>query len=205
MSDALKLPSGRSAVEVELRQAMAAIDSVHGDGNLPPIPVDLAVSKPKHLGEYAHIWDKAVGIGINPKNSKDQHWGFTFAHEVGHFLDHKGWGGSGFSSATEAAAKAWLDAVRASPEVQRLAELHRERPRIDYYKYALKKNELWARSYAQWIAVRSGDKKMLETLTKIKTDAAREGYRMSQWGAAEFEPIAKAIDDLFAMLGWRHP
>jgi hypothetical protein len=106
------------------------------------------------------------------------------------------------------AAEVWRKAVLNSPEYQRLQEIRaqsadRNQHRLSVYYTSLK--EAWARSYAQWVATRSGDAKMIKDLINIKADASNEAYRLSQWGTVEFEPIGKAIDDLFAMLGWRHP
>ena len=203
VSRALLMPSGRTGAAKELREALAAIDSVHGDGALPAIPVELSRTG-RALGQYRFMpmVDRSVDIKVSRTGT---HQRLTFAHEVGHFLDHKGWGGSGFAAGSDPAAKAWRDAVINSPEVQRLAELRRTNPGQKWYRYATRFDELWARSYAQWVAVRSGDQVMLDQLIKIKTDPNSEGYRLSQWGTVEFGPIAKAIDDLFAMLGWRHP
>jgi SPP1 gp7 family putative phage head morphogenesis protein len=206
VGDSLVLPPGSGAVPKSLRETRAIIDALHGDGNLPSIPVATSATKTKHgLYRFARMSDNAVGIEVS-RFSDHSH--LTFAHEIGHFLDHKGWGGRGFSAGSEAAAEAWRKVVAASSEVRQLADLRTKGTYAGVRKwarYATSWEELWARSYAQWVAVRSGDKTMLQELTKIKTESTLEAYRLSQWGAAEFEPIAKAIDDLFALLGWRHP
>lgn len=65
--------------------------------------------------------------------------------------------------------------------------------------------ELFARSYAQWIAVRSQHPVGLEELQRLlarpTTDPTQPYLR--QWSEADFAPIARAFDRLFALLGWR--
>ncbi len=200
VSDALKLPSGKGALAAEMREAMQIIDDLHGDGALPSIPA-VASRSQKAMGWYRHNTEVVV-------THASTHPRLTFAHEVGHFLDHRGWGGAGMSSEKAAAAEAWRKAVLASPEYQRLQEIQAQstdRNQLRLSRYYVTIKEAWARSYAQWVATRSGDAKMIKELISIKADAGNEAYRLSQWGTVEFEPIAKAIDDLFAMLGWRHP
>lgn len=198
ISKALKLPTGKLSTAGEIRAAMDLIDSAHGDGKLPQIPVNVS-STHGTLGTYSAYRsgdEAAVGIavsryGIRPRT--------TFAHEVGHFLDHKGWGGRGFSSANEAAAAEWLRAVRESPTVVRLTKLKSLNPR--HVQYLLSPHELWARSYAQWVGTKTADPAMARELTHVKT-AANPLLNLSQWDTIEFKPIAKAIDNLFTLLGW---
>ena len=83
------------------------------------------------------------------------------------------------------------------------AEINGYRIQKKYASYLLQTHEIWARSYAQYIAVRSGDKLMLEqlkTMQAVKQHASV--YYASQWDDDDFEPIAKAIDELFEELGW---
>lgn len=68
--------------------------------------------------------------------------------------------------------------------------------------------ELFARSYAQWIAIRSQHPTGLEELQRLiarPTIDPTQPY-LRQWSEADFAPIARAFDRLFALLGWRlHP
>jgi hypothetical protein len=68
--------------------------------------------------------------------------------------------------------------------------------------YLLTPYEIWARAYSQYIAVRSGDPEMLDQVSRLRT---RSGglYYPTQWDDADFEPIARAIDELMIQLGWR--
>lgn len=208
VSAALKLPRTKSGSLQELNATLAIIDKLHGDGALPDIPIKLFAGK-KYLGWYkSELYSgRAIGIGVNPRGD---HLRLTAAHEIGHFLDHKGWGGRGYSSEIEAAAQKWRDAMRVSASIKRLEEIRDAttgRTKFGkYVRYLLTTREAWARSYAQWVAVRSADYGMENQVIKIRTATGfSEASRMSQWDTAEFEPIARAIDDLFALLGWRKP
>jgi len=66
--------------------------------------------------------------------------------------------------------------------------------RAEYY---LSPEELWARSYAQYIAKKSGNKAMLAELAKLQDDPIP-----SQWSDDDFIEIEKAIDELFKERGW---
>lgn len=206
VSQALRLPGGRGKTALEINDAMRLIDRVHGDGALPTIPVGIT-SGTRTLGKYKYYSITAKSVGLDVSRA-GEHPRLTFAHEVGHFLDHKGWGAPGYSSAFEGAAEPWRKAIAASPEVQALRDLRTSGATAairKWARYATSWHELWARSYAQWIAHRSGDPRMALELTSVKTDTARQAYHLSQWGSVEFEPIAKALDDLFELLGWRNP
>lgn len=92
-----------------------------------------------------------------------------------------------------------------------------------YLQYLLRPEELWARSYAQYIAIRSGQAQGLTQLRQVQRVGARRAVSATrryapetdqarprrawayphQWTDAEFRPIAEAIDALFETLGWR--
>lgn len=187
---------GKSEASTEFRAAIEIIDRLHGDGALPVIPMRVS-SGSRVVGGYG--LDGFIRVSKN-----GDHMRLTAAHEIGHFLDHRGWGNiERMSSGSEAAAKAWRDAVNASPSIQRLRELASSSGG-QYVRYLLSVPEIWARSYSQWVATRSKDPVMLSQVAKIRAHRTEAG-RLAHWGVDEFEPIAKAIDDLFMLLGWRKP
>jgi hypothetical protein len=57
--------------------------------------------------------------------------------------------------------------------------------------YALDPWEVFARSYCQWIADRSGDQHLRAELVQ-----ALQNHYPEQWRPDDFEPIARAIDNL---------
>jgi hypothetical protein len=60
--------------------------------------------------------------------------------------------------------------------------------------YVLSPQELFARSFSQWVTVRTQDATLL-------ADLAKHGLELGQWKDDEFGPIAKALDDLFRAKG----
>jgi hypothetical protein len=73
-------------------------------------------------------------------------------------------------------------------------------PDYNYVTYMLKPQEEWARSYAQYVATKTKDPAMRAELAYMR-DPAKNPYLIEQWSDDEFEPIAKAIDDLLEMVG----
>ena len=74
-----------------------------------------------------------------------------------------------------------------------------EPPRALVY---LRPQEMFARAYAQWVALKSGDRRMLDQLDARLADEDNLRIVLSQWPAAEFLPIARALDTLFERQGW---
>lgn len=68
-----------------------------------------------------------------------------------------------------------------------------------YVRYLRDAPEGFARSYTQYVATRSNNTKMLDDLYK---HAGKDVDYPTQWTAKEFEPIAKAFDELFEKIGW---
>lgn len=190
------------------QRTLAAIDKVHGDGRLPSIPVKRSASRKFH-GQYSYyIGGSPIDIKLS---SVGDHKELTLAHELGHFLDHQGMGTVGqHASKSNRIFDKWRESVAKSDAINSViklfdgpAEINGYRIQKKYASYLLQTHEIWARSYAQYIAVRSGDKLMLEqlkTMQAVKQHASV--YYASQWDDDDFEPIAKAIDELFEELGW---
>lgn len=64
-------------------------------------------------------------------------------------------------------------------------------------RYYLKRPEFFARSYAQYISAKSNKPDLIR---KPPTDM--DGIYVTEWHGQDFEPIAKAIDDLFVVKEW---
>jgi hypothetical protein len=75
-----------------------------------------------------------------------------------------------------------------------------------YLTYLTTIEELWARSFGQYVATRSQDPVLLHYLTshRAATDEAPIGYPHF-WTQEEFAPIAATLDNLFGQLGWILP
>ena len=192
----IRVPKG-TALGDELRSARAAIAKVHTiPQGLPYAPVGSADPTAKHMGVYYPTRSELQIRGNGPTVQ------LTTAHEIGHYLDHRLLGNSGksFETAhlTRPTTKAWLAEVQNTPEVRRLQEIlaQADGPLEAHVAYLLSPEELWGRSYAQWVAVRSGQQQMLDGVNHW-LDSAAPWTSSRQWGHTGFEPVAKAIDAIF--------
>jgi len=77
--------------------------------------------------------------------------------------------------------------------------------RVDstYVGFLMRAPELWARSYAQYVATRSGDAILKAQLAVACERLPGMPYYPEQWDDDDFAPIAEAIDELFRGKGWR--
>jgi hypothetical protein len=193
VADALDIPT-RGALARDIKEVLALIDQVHGDGKLPKIPVRLD-SATRRNGAYISWQDgRAEAIALSRKGTRPR---LTIAHEIGHFLDHQALGFAGRFDHTGEFWADWKEAVKGSEAVRELQNLPSNRHR----SYLLEWRELWARSYSQYIAAKSGDSGMLEAIGKIRENGIG-GDRFSQWSEEDFKPIAAAIEAMFTKLGW---
>lgn len=196
VSDALTLRlRGRARQAAE--DALAAIESVHGDGLLTPVP--LVSTRRNVLGYYSHDTRSGAAIELALKQTGD--WpALTLAHEVGHWLDHQALGTPGsFASHTAVTAPLWrgfLHAVQSTPTYRTLTALP-----YSHGGYFLTTHELFARAYAQFIATESAHPRLLADLARVR--AGFQPWR--QWPEEEFAPIANAIRAILDDKGWIRP
>jgi hypothetical protein len=220
VSEALDVKTAKLAMPIN--STLKAIDEVHGDGVLPKIPVQRMSTKNVH-GVYQHTIehtaqgrvDKALFIAISDQGPNPR---LTMAHEAGHFLEYEAIPGRSDDGWRDWQADPlmaeWRAAVLQSDAVQSLKELRRT-PTVtvdnlvyqipkSHLNYLLQDNELWARSYAQYVATRTTDTEVRRELeTKLAEIEAEDVKLRSQWTPEDFGPVAAAIDKLFAGLGWR--
>lgn len=216
VSSAMNIPkSGK--YHKAYKETLDAIDQVHGDGNLPQIPVKTSQLRGGTLGEYR--WRRGgTPDGIFIKG-QGEHIQTTLAHEAGHFLDHHGMGAPG-SFATVLGdvegIEEWRQATKGSKAIQKLEDMFNnpdnyaveiemwgskftQTPSIYHTRYLLDEREIWARSYAQYIAEESANETMLEQMAKEREDTM---YGVRQWDPEDFKPIRTAINKLFKGIGW---
>ncbi len=67
--------------------------------------------------------------------------------------------------------------------------------------------ELWARSYTQFVAIRSGDERLRTSLNALRHKYPREMtsgavYFPVQWDDDDFETIDLAVEGVFRRMGW---
>jgi hypothetical protein len=63
--------------------------------------------------------------------------------------------------------------------------------------------ELFARSYAQYIAVRSADQELQQSLDAFRETRTGKVYYPMQWHDDDFVAVDQAIDEILVELGWR--
>lgn len=198
-----------------LRDAIAAINRVHQDGALPIAAPSRAFFHDRH-GQCSLQRDK-IAIKINLAGP---HAELTTVHEIGHFLDYSGLGRPGeIASETSGVLDRWRASVKQSRKLQRLAPLltvesggatgtppggtvvEYEADR-DYLRYLIQPRELWARSYAQFIAVKSGDPTLRKQLDGLRGQSAWMSSYGVQWDEDDFLPISASIEAISHDLGW---
>ena len=188
VSGALQLPGEGTPRAAEIKHAVDLIDQVHGAG---PIPLTSVIAK--DFGPwYPHGGYETIGapeIEVNT-NAAKVHPVMTVLHEVGHLLDQHGLPGQGYATTHNVPAIAdWWKAVYNSKQYATLKAAGEHS--------FLKKEELFARSYAQFIAGRSLDPAALAELASMRK---LEGIKV--WNPDDFQPIAKALEDLCLRMKW---
>lgn len=194
--------SGATRVEMQTKKAAAqakevldAIDNIHGDGPLEPIPFNHRISR-RSRGTYYSVGGgftgpgKAVSIGVGRKLGDEAE--LTLAHEVGHWIDN-----IGIKSSTKFASEAddlpamrgLMDRIRQSEAIRVISKGSPS----DFRSYLLSGREMFARAYAQFIAEESGRGAMLRSLGESDRQ---------QWTSEDFAPIRAEFRKLFRSLGW---
>lgn len=180
-----------------LQRAIDIIDSAHEDGVLPPLQV--ATLQGLVAGAVYETEPPAIFVA-----SPCHQFEFSFLHEIGHFLDnHALVPGTPFATTlckTNDLAD-WMDAVRKSPEIISLRLDYANHKNVAKAAYLLHPQEIWARSYAQWIVERSQDPALKSALDSLRRSQNQTDAK-SQWSDRTFAPISAAITDLFERRGW---
>jgi hypothetical protein len=183
------LNQATGASRKSIDHALEQIDRVHDDGKLQSTPITDHKVPRSCLGAYNGVRIAIRRDGIHPE--------LTTAHEIGHCLDDQALPGSGYSSERAPEMELWRQAIQRSAAFQSL----KARGKSKYRRYLLTWRELWARSYAQFIAARSEDKIMQKQLQDI-IDGQTTGWADSHWKDDDFAPIAAEIETLFKNLSW---
>lgn len=225
LSVSLRVRRGTAkAVRVqELIRVLQVVNGVHGDGTLPRlVPVEWAQGLSDAGGMY--VWEDPAILVDETEPAFD----LALCHEVGHLLDHLAIGGpppvgaGGFPYASERRVdvlQRWQQAVDESDATQRLRAMERTgvcaavstdgtpvtlQCSQTYVEYLLRPCEQWARSYAQWVAVTSGDARLMQQLRAVRRVPWGDIDYQEQWGTRDFAKIQDALDQLFQELGWRY-
>lgn len=196
-------------LEVQKR-VLANIDKVHKDGDLMVIKMTSDYIGSSN-GQFERLMSdgrdmrRLDAITISPAAF---HPDVTMTHEIGHFLDVRMLGkdhiGDGFHSNEDESAEnqyLWNKIFSSRAWEQNIETTYSGDPRNRQYgEYLTSGHETFARAYAQWIALRSGDKAMQANIRKLAVMSSMSGFA-TQWSDEDFAPIARAMDALFRSRG----
>lgn len=166
-----------------------------------------------------------LSIRVNALPDRDRHGTFDGAlivvnrlsatrdlalvHEIGHALDRFAIGADTHvdaSTTQHPLLNAWRHAASQSRAVQQLHGLRANLPATGiragtYIDYLLSARELFARTYAQWLTVRSGDETLIADVSRIRAGRGSVSA-LIHWEGDDFGPLDTALDRLMEMLGW---
>jgi hypothetical protein len=191
-----------------VNNALMALDAVATiDASAPDVAVVEAALSYGCAASFSVLNDGSLQIAIDPNQSSVP--GLDFLHEVGHYVD---WAllspqGEMASASLPPEFSDWLHHVTGSSACRELLRIatapQMVRVALDdgthvdmvedsaHARYALDAPEVFARSFCQFVTVRSGNQQLIDELVQ----ALRNHYP-EQWREADFEPIAASIEDL---------
>lgn len=207
VKDALRNELTDETSQRQFGRAMQAIDRTHNIDDLPEIPVTNRLRLPDSngFGEFVPHKGRAFEINVDPKaRAFDQRE--AFVHESGHLVDFDGLPGQDYASVRAFSGRGgvlddWAKAVQDTREYKLLKQA-RDTGRLDgqdvsdmadTWEYLAEPQELWARSYSQYVARKSGDVSIRHAHSK----------RNTQWSKDSFDAIEEAMDTVFEQQGWR--
>jgi hypothetical protein len=199
VSQALRWPGG--PVYADIARAIGAVDQVHQDGTLPLISIQLVAPSRFGLQGGFDPVTNSISVASSALDLMSTCW-----HELGHALDEYGIArGAAPASSFDPVLDGWRRAVFQSQRYAEWTAIRRlaTNPHIQQHmSYVTSANELWARSYAQYIATRANEPAVLAHFTQLEVDIGLPLTLHYQWEVADFAPIADEIDLLFQYLGW---
>lgn len=190
LEDVVALPR-KSRLAPELRRALAAASQLHClRSDLEPVPVR-ATATTSEAGAYRFRRRDPIDLRVSRIGGRSA---LGFLHELGHLFDHqihydrktRSW-----ASAVHPAFAPW----RAAAELLEKRSLPGGHSRQRYFQSV---HEVWARSYAQTVLLRSADPMLLRQLERLQAE-----HDAHVWPADEFEPVAIQIELTFERLGLR--
>jgi hypothetical protein len=188
LDELVRLPR-RSPLFPELARALAAAGSLHVlHSDLEPVPVR-ATATTSQTGCYRLRQGDPVDLRVSRRHGRVA---LSFLHELGHLVDHQLGRelGPTWASGAHDAFVDWRSAAQALPS--RLPpDVGRARRR--YFQSA---KELWARSYAQTVLLRSGDPWLEGHLAGLL-----DVEDVFVWPVGQFAPVADEVERVLERLG----
>jgi hypothetical protein len=190
LEEVLALPR-RSSVTPELQRALAAASQLHGlRSDLEPVPVR-ATATISEAGAYRFRKKDPIDLRVSRIGGRSA---LGFLHELGHLIDHQVYYDRKtrtWASEAHPAFAAWRSAAALLDKRQLPGGHSRQR-------YFQSVHELWARSYAQTVLLRSDDCVLQSRLEKLQAEDDAH-----VWRAEQFEPVALEVEFVFERLGLR--
>jgi hypothetical protein len=180
----------RSPLLPELERALAAASRLHCLlSDLEPVPVR-ATRTTSEAGAYRFRKRDPIDVRVSRLGGRAP---LGFLHELGHLLDHqihydrksRAW-----ASKVHPAFADWRDAA-ARLEVRVLPGGYGRQ------RYFQAVHEVWARSYAQTVLLRSGDTSLERLLAKLQDEDDAH-----VWPPVQFETVAVEVEGVFVRLGF---
>jgi hypothetical protein len=190
LSELVSLPR-RSTIYPRLASALDAAEFLHlVESDLCPVPVR-PTRTTSETGSYRARRTEPVDLRVSRATMPVAN---SFLHELGHFIDNQlGDGLDGhYASPLHPVFAGWRAVQAGIPSRCPAAASDAQRALFDSSK------EVWARSYAQTVMIRSGERELADELEQMLADPA---YSYFVWPADEFAPLAEAVEGVFAALG----
>jgi hypothetical protein len=190
LEEVVALPR-RSPLAGELQGALAAASRLHGlRSDLSPVPVR-ATATISEAGAYRFRLKDPIDLRVSRVGGRSA---LGFLHELGHLLDHqifydrktRSW-----ASEVHLAFKPWREAAALLDKRVLPGGYSRQR-------YFQSVHELWARSYAQTVMLRSEDSGLMGRLEKLQSEDDAH-----VWQPQQFAPVAIEVELVFERLGLR--
>src|SRR5262245_31012951 len=188
LEEVIALPR-RSPLATELERALAAASRLHGfRSDLTPVPVRPTATI-SEAGAYRFRMRDPIDLRVSRLGGRVA---LGFLHELGHLLDHQIF--------YERKTRSWASGVHVAFSTWRTAIESLERRPLPggrgRQRYFQSVHEIWARSYAQTVMLRSADTALQLQLTTLQADDDPH-----IWSADQFESVAIEVERVFERLG----
>ena len=206
----LKHPKNLVKYGARSKNASAVSDAMEAINNIHSVPDSMeqldiqSTSSPTKLGAYVYSGrtNKPFKFRLSTKGDNPR---MTMVHEMGHYLDHHGIGTKGaFDSESGDRTSRVIQAIKQSKSYSKLAErravfaAQNNTNLVKHVDYLMGNDELFARSYAQFIASKSTGRKIKGELKNLQED----NFLGTQWDDEDFQSINVEMGKLFSDLGW---
>jgi hypothetical protein len=208
-SYAIDAPESAAAVVLQIEAALNAVDRTHPFLGQPRIPLLVKSGSREQalggetVGGYSHWRGVPISIDVAADAPSPA---LSVLHEIGHQLDQQMFAplsaAEDWGSELDPLLDDWRQTVMDSRGYATLINacergLETLDPELVLYTISLK--EAFARSYAQWVAIRCDDADLQAELAETLVKESEPGVIQLQWQPDDFAPIAEALDEAFAV------